>query len=86
MENILGGRPAGQGIDRLPVELAVFRSDLDDGVEELDQLLIGAEAERPEEDRGQEFLFRSSRTYKMFLTSYSNSTQAPRYGMILAMK
>jgi hypothetical protein len=50
--------------------------------------MISSAPRRPSARRNtvaRNFRFRSMRTYRRFLVSYSNSTQEPRYGMIWAM-
>ena len=54
--DVFGRGLAGQAVGDLPVELPVLDDDLEDLMEELEDLLVTAEAEGAEEHGGQEFL------------------------------
>ncbi len=54
--DVLGRRPADEAVPDLPGELSVLGDDLDHLVEEPQDVLVGPEAQGPQEDRGQELL------------------------------
>ena len=56
MLDVLGGGLADQAVGQVPVELAVLGGHPEDAVEELEDVLVRAEAQGPQEDGGQELL------------------------------